>query len=415
VQLALTEPQEDFVFCADPYPAMCAGLGAGKSEAGISRLLIKMLSRPGINTAYYMPTYDLLRLRAMPGTESILLRLGLGYTTNRSEYRIHIKGYGDMIFRSYDRPERIVAYEVAHSIADELDTLPYDKAAYVWRKISERNRQQCGERNTAGNVTTPDQGYSGFTYSKWGKNPAPGYTLIKAATTSNPFLPDGYVDQIRANYDPVLAEMYINGDFVSLTQNKVYHFFDRKKHHMDRVITDDDSVLHVSIDFNVGGCCAVTFVIDSNIPIAVDEFVSNSTEDFVARLNAKYDKKKHKVNIYPDASGKAESSNAAASDIAIIRSHGYHVDVPNKNPFIRDRVNSVNALLSHTRMMVNTDKCQRLTDAIEAQGYDTKGQPEKFKDHPSIDDWTDSMGYFIHRKYPVNRPVIVTSVQGAAT
>jgi hypothetical protein len=404
MRLALTEPQETFAFSDSPYPAIIGGLGSGKTMAGTVRLILKMLEEPGIDTAHYMPTYDLLKLRAIPGAEDLLESLRIPYKTNKQEFTITIPGYGMIIFRSYDRPERIVAYEVAHSIVDELDTLPKDKAALVWRKVSERNRQKCKGRNTIGNVTTPDQGYSGFTYAKWGKSPAAGYELIKAATSSNPYLPDGYIDQIRSNYDPILADMYLNGEFVSLSQNKVYHFFDRHKHHSRRVLLDSDTIVHVSIDFNIGGCCSVVFVIDNNCPIAVDELVSHDTRDFINRL-AKYRIDGRKLKIYPDASGKAGSTNATMSDIDLIRQAGIEVDCPNANPAIRDRVNAVNGMLSHDRMLVNTDKCRQLTDALESQGYDKKGMPEKFDQHPAIDDWADSLGYFIHRRYPVIRPI----------
>jgi len=164
VQLSLTEPQEDFVFSEAKYPALVGGLGSGKTKGGIARLILLMLQNPSINGAYYMPTYDLLRLRALAGVEEELNNLGIGYKTNRAEYIVYLQGYGQIILRSYDRPERIVAYEVAHSIVDELDTLPKEKAALVWRKISERNRQECTHPNgnTIGCVTTPDQGYSGL-------------------------------------------------------------------------------------------------------------------------------------------------------------------------------------------------------------------------------------------------------------
>jgi hypothetical protein len=194
MNIALTKPQETFIFSEAPHPAMVAGLGAGKSQAALTRLILKMLAEPGINTAYMMPTYDLIRLRAIPGAEEVLDAVGIGYTTNRSEYRVNVNGYGDIIFRSYERPERIVAYEVAHSITDELDTLNKEKASFVWRKVSERNRQKCKGLNTIGNVTTPDQGINGFTYDRWHKNPKEGYELIKAPTSSNPFLPDGYIE-----------------------------------------------------------------------------------------------------------------------------------------------------------------------------------------------------------------------------
>lgn len=387
---------------------------SGKSQAGIARLLIKIFAKKGLYGGYYMPNYDLLELRAMSGFEEMLSGMGLPYTVNKSKYRIDLPHcQGGIIFRSYDRPERIVAYSVAHSVVDELDTLPKEKAEYVWRKISERNRQDCGIPNTIGVVTTPDQGYSGFVYQKWAKSTSNNYQVIKARTDSNPFLPDGYIEQITSNYDPVLADMYISGEFVSLSRNKVYHFFDRNKHHTSRKLTDNDKFIHVGIDFNVGGCCANVWVIENNMPIAVDEFVSHDTRDFCNSLASKYKMEGRKITVYPDASGKSGSTNSSQSDIDIIRQAGYSVDVPNVNPAIRDRINAFNGLLAHDRIKINTDTCPDLTDALESQGYDKKGDPEKFDTHPSIDDHVDSAGYFINKKFPINKPVLVTGIGSA--
>jgi PBSX family phage terminase large subunit len=402
VEVALTEPQEDFCFSDEPFPAIIGGLGSGKSRAGTFRLLLKMIESPGANGAYYMPTYDLLKLRGMPGLEDDLASLGLSYTMNKSNYSVNIVGLGFVIFRSYDNPNRIIAYEVAHSIVDELDTLPMDKAAEVWRKITERNRQDIGVRNTIGCVTTPDQGLSGFVYKKWVEQKAEGYTLIKAPTASNPFLPDDYIDNIRKNYDEKLAEMYISGEFVSLSDNKVYHYYDRIRHHSDRVLQDDDTVVCVSVDFNVGGCCSVVSVVDDGYPIAVDEFVSNDTYDFVNQLAARLAGRT--IVVFPDASGKANSTNATQTDLEIIKGAGHRIEVNAGNPLIKDRVNSVNKLLSHDQLKINANKCKRLAHALESQGYDKKGKPEKFDNHPAIDDWTDNFGYFLAKRYPIAAP-----------
>jgi hypothetical protein len=409
VAIPLTKPQREFVNSEASYPAIVGGLGSGKSAAGTMRLLRMMLSDVGANGAYYMPTYDLINLRAIPGVERDLEVIGLPYTTNRSNYSIDIHGYGSIIFRSYDRPERIIAYEVAHSICDELDTLPKEKAAIVWRKISERNRQRCNGKNTIGLVTTPDQGVNGFVYDKWVKRQQPGYVLYKASTYSNPFLPDGYADQILANYDPILADLYLNGEFVSLNQDKVYHFFDRAKHHSSRVIWDADKVLHIGLDFNIGGCCAVTFIIDDNQPIAVDEFVSHDTMDFVNNLTRYAGKT---AIIYPDASGQSGRTNASQSDVSIIKQAGFQVVCDATNPAVRDRINSYNGLLAHNRIHINTDKCPNLTNALETQGYDKRGDPEKWDAHPAVDDWADSSGYFIAKKFPIiKRTATVTSLR----
>ena len=209
IDVPLTGPQRDFVLSKATHPAIIGGLGSGKSRAGTFRAIVKLLECKGLNVGYYMPTYDLLKLRAMVGIEDDLKMLGLQFKTNMSEYTISVAGYGSIICRSYDRPERIVAYETSHSIVDEIDTLPKDKAALVWRKITERNRQKSPTPNSIGAVTTPDQSFSGFVYDRWVTRADESTELIKAPTHSNPYLPQDYIDNIRRNYDPALAEMYI--------------------------------------------------------------------------------------------------------------------------------------------------------------------------------------------------------------
>ena len=406
IDIPLTDPQLRFIQTESKNPAIIGGLGSGKSRGGTMRIITKLLMSPGANGAYYMPTHDLLKLRAIPGVIEDLETIGLSYSVNKSEMKIEIKGYGFIIFRSYDNPSRIVAYEVAHSIVDELDTIPIEKAEEVWRKITERNRQKISDVvNTIGCVTTPDQGFNGIVYKKWVAEKKDTYELIKAPTYSNPYLPDDYIDQIRANYDPLLAEMYIEGEFVNLSSSKVYKFFDREKHHTNDVIRGEDVHLHVSIDFNVGGCCSTVSTPSNDMMIVKDEFVSNDTTDFINTIKTRY--KNKVITIYPDASGDSESTNASASDIQMIRMAGFNVSTAKKNPFIRDRVNAVNSLFAHDKFKINTNKCPRTTKALEQQGYDKKGKPEKFNTHPAIDDWTDSLGYKIYRLFPVVKPQII--------
>jgi hypothetical protein len=336
----------------------------------------------------------LLNLRAIPGAIAIIEQLGLEYTYAKSEKMITINGYGFIVFRSYDNPLNIVAFSVAHSIIDELDTLPKRKAELVWRKISERTRQKIpGVKNTISVVTSPDQGVSGFCYEKWGGDTLPtGYRLIQASTRSNPYLPKDYVEQILANYDPILANAFIDGEFVSLTRNKVYHFFSRLIHHTDRLLDANDNVVHIGLDFNIGACVAIVFVIDNNNPIVVDEFTSYDTHDFVNNLQRLSGKQ---VIVYPDASGDNRSANASQSSLNIIRNAGYQVNARSSNPAIRDRINAVNSLLSHDRLKINTTKSPRLTAALESQGYNEQGEPEKGNVHPEASDWCDALGYML--------------------
>lgn len=414
MNVRLTDPQADFVFSEYAHPAFFGGFGAGKSQAGTLRLIHLITQDPGIDVSHFFPSYRLAKRRGLGGTRAHLKYLGIEHTVNKSDLTIFLPQFGSTIYlETYHDPDAIVSFEVAHAVVDELDTLKKDDAAVVWQKVSERVRQNCNNPagNTLGCVTTPDQGTAGFCFETWGygERLAEGYHYIKAGTRTNKFLPVGYADQIAKNYDPIMAEAFLDGGWVSFTQNKVYHFFRRERHHTNRIITNTDTVLHVGLDFNIGGCCAVTFIIENNNPIAVDEFVSYDTRDFILKLS-RY--KGKKVVVYPDASGANGHTNASQSDIALIKAAQYQCDYLSQNPAVRDRINSYNGLLSHDRLKINTDRCPKLTNALESQGYDDKGEPEKWKDHPSIDDWTDSSGYFIAFKFPVIHGMRDTEIGG---
>jgi hypothetical protein len=413
-RIQITRPQELLINSPYPNPAMFGGFGSGKSEGLIIRLVTLMEQDPGVSVGHYFPSYKLAKRRGLSGVQAYLKRLGYEYTLNKSDLTITIPALNNGIYYldTYHDPDAIVSYEIAHGGVDELDTLKTEQARHAWTKITERIRQKtshpCG--NTLAVASTTDQGMSGFCYETWGngENVEGGYHYIKAGTDSNKFLPDGYVEQICKNYDPIMAEAFVSGGWVSFTRNKVYHFFSRAIHHTDRTITDADKFLHIGLDFNVGGTCATTWLIENNQPIAVDEFVSHDTYDFVNNLS-RYDGKK--VIIYPDASGRSGSTNATLSDIGLIEKAGYQVDAPAANPAVRDRINAWNGLLSHNKTKVNTDKCPNLAHALETQGYDKKGDPEKFTDHPAVDDWLDCSGYFINRKWPIHKPMIDINVR----
>lgn len=401
--IQLTEPQADFVFSGHSHPGFFGGFGAGKSQAGTLRLVHLITQDPGIDVSHFFPSYRLAKRRGLSGTREHLKALGIEHTLNKSDLTLYLPRFGSTIYlETYHDPDAIVSFEVAHAVIDELDTLNRDDAELVWRKVAERTRQNCTHPagNTLGCVTTPDQGTAGFCFETWGTGERidSGYHYIKAGTRSNKFLSAGYADGIAKNYDPIMAEAYLDGGWVSFTANKVYHFFTRQRHHTDRRIGADDNVIHIGLDFNIGGCCAVAFVIDGIDPVAVDEFISYDTRDFVHNLT-RY--KGKRVIVYPDASGRNGHTNAAESDVSIIEKAGYVVMANESNPAVRDRINAVNGLLSHDRLSVNTNTCPNLTAALEAQGYTAKGEPEKWDKHPAHDDWADCFGYCIAYRYPV--------------
>eukprot|EP00913_Durusdinium_trenchii_P005308 g4954.t1 len=192
-------------------------------------------------------------------TKEQLDEMKVRHRINKNDKIIDLGPFGQVIMRTMDTPERIIGFEVADSVVDELDTLPREKARDAWVKIIARNRQKKpdGSLNTVGVVTTPE-GFR-FVYHRWKRDPAPGYRLIKAPTQSNAkHLPDGYIQSLKDSYPENLLAAYLDGEFVNLTSGTVYTSYDRHLNASTEVIRDGDP-LNVGMDFNVGKMAMVIF------------------------------------------------------------------------------------------------------------------------------------------------------------
>lgn len=411
--MLLTRPQYDFVAAAEQFPAMVAGFGAGKSHAAIWRTLRLKREYPGCNVAYYLPTYDLVSRMALPRFEETLESIGARFKINKNDSVIEIQNCGSIILRTMDNPARIVAYEVADSICDELDTLPTEKAREVWNKVIARNRQKKpdGSINTVGVATTPE-GFR-FVYERWQKNPAPGYRLIRASTMSNAAnLPAGYIDSLRASYPANLLAAYLDGEFVNLTAGSVYAEFDRDLNGCATTIQGNEP-LHIGMDFNVNQMSACIAVLREDCPHFVDELTGIlDTPRMILAIRERY--AGHAIYVYPDASGgNRKSNNASESDIALLRAAGFHVLAPASNPPVKDRVLAVNQLIHSEgvrRLKVNVDLCPGLVEGLEKQAYDKNGEPDK---KSGLDHENDACGYLIHYRWPVRtRSISKISIGG---
>lgn len=398
----LTWPQYDFVTSEARFPAMVAGFGAGKTEAGIVRAITLKIKYPKQDVAYYLPTYDLIQKIAFPRFEQILLEKKFVTVLNETKKELTVIGCGKIIFRTMDAPESIIGYEVADSVVDELDVLKTDKAADVWRKIVARNRQKKpdGSTNTIGVATTPE-GFK-FVYEKWKKKPMKGTQLIKASTASNPHLPKDYVDTLKDQYPDHMLAAYIEGEFVNLTTGSVYFEFDRKLNAAPLGVgIKPNEALHIGFDFNVGQMAAVVHILRDGEPIAVDEFVGYlDTPALIRAIEQRYSG--HRIFAYPDASGKnRKSNNAAESDIVLLKQAKFLVLAKPSNPFVRDRVAAFNKMIHKAGKRVykvNIDNCPHLVEGLEKQAYDKNGEPDKSS---GVDHVIDAAGYFVAYRFPI--------------
>lgn len=429
----LTVPQTKFLQLEDKFPLFVAGFGAGKSTTMVASVLQDLDISPRVHIGCYCPTYDLLRLITAPYLEERLAQANIPYKYNKSEQIIYIETGQQIILRSMDNPARIVGYQTFRAHADEMDTLLEHKAEDAWNAIIARNRQKIAKLDDKGKkiryevdlqdssgllvarrgdvvchlnrvsaYTTPE-GFK-FCYKRWVKEKTEGYAYVQAPTYSNPHLPVDYVSSLRATYPSGLIDAYIEGRFVNLSSGSVYPEFCRELNNTNEKIKFGEA-LHVGMDFNVNNMSAAICVIRDNIPYLLDEITGGrDTETVCEILRERYPN--HSITVYPDASGQSTSSKGASvSDLTIIKRFGYGIKAKTKNPFIKDRVISVNGAICNANndrnFFINVRQCPKSADSLEQQTW-SNGLPDKEGGH---DHTNDALGYFIYWHWPVRRLV----------
>lgn len=379
------------------HTGLVAGFGSGKSIAATIKTIEKKKQYPNISVAYYLPTYSLIKDIAFPNFEKYLQMMGITYDLNKSDKEFNTE-YGKIIMRSIDSPEYIIGYEVGYSLIDEADIPPKDKMRQVLVNVVARNRKKLpnGEHNSLDFVSTPE-GFR-FMYDFFVKNKDENRVLIKARTMDNPYLPSAYIETLKGIYSATELEAYLNGEFVNITSGNVYYAFNRVNNHSDREVEDSD-ILHVGMDFNINQMCAIVNVIDNGIATAVAEYINYYNTDAVAS-KIKQDFPNNRVIVYPDASGKNRKTSAAETDINILKKYNFGIKALTSNPFVRDRINTMNKVFENQTVFINTYKCPIFTEHLETIGY-KNDEPDK-----SINHSTDAMGYFVWYNYGKAKPKV---------
>lgn len=393
--------QDEFLYSDATHTGLVGGYGCGKSFIGVLKTISKKLQYPGIDVAYYLPTYPLIRDIAFPKFREILENHNIEYKLHQTDKEFQTK-FGRIILRSMDSPDLIVGYEVGYSCVDEADVLPKDKMAGAFIKIVARNRKPLPDlsNNATDFVSTPE-GFK-FLYDFFVTKSSSNKKLIRGRTKDNIYLPSSYIETLQESYTERQLDAYLNGEFVNLNSGTVYYAFDRSINHSAREIQPHD-ILHIGIDFNITKMSAVVHVTEGLLTYAVEEIVdAYDTSEMISIIKDRYPGKR--IIVYPDASGNARNT-AGESDIRLLQKAKFKVRVNRSNPSVRDRITAANSGFRNakglTSYFVNTHNCPSYTEALERLPY-KNGVPDK---ESGFDHITDAGTYAFYSIQKQNKSI----------
>lgn len=394
--------------CDDRYDVYYGGAGSGKSRFIAQKILYRIIYQKPHRFLVVRKVKDTMKASVFQLFKDYIYGWGIQdkFHITESPMKItHKKSGNTILFMGVDNPEKLKSIEKISSIwieeASELDE----------KDFNELDRRLRGEFPNYKQIMIS---FNPISHLHWLKkrfydNPPSKANVLKTTYLDNPKLTEDDRNVLieMAQFDIQQYNIYALGEWGVLNTNIVYHNYDYKIHHTELTYSDFD-VLHIGIDFNIGGCVGVVCGVRDGKVYAVDGWAVYDTDSIVTQLRqSKYIGKK--IVLYPDASGRARKTNASRSDIQVLEDAGFEIDAPSGNGAVRDRINATNRMFATDRIYVN-DRVEKLNHSLQTQAYTEKGEPEKFTEHKggAIDDWNDSFSYFIVRKFPLTGGKIET-------
>ena len=215
---ALYRAQRDFDECETQVAGFVGGRGTGKSE--VSAFTTMRRAKSGRLYGIVAPTYPILKLTIWRTFLRMGYEMGNIVAVNKADHNVTILttdgGTAEVAFRSGDDPDRLRGPNMSGAVLEEASLMSEE----VW-EIMIACLREGGELGWMRLAFTP-KGKSHWTYSLFydaddgGHVLRPNRALVRARSDDNPFLPEGYAENLRDNYTTALASQEVDGEFVDV-------------------------------------------------------------------------------------------------------------------------------------------------------------------------------------------------------
>lgn len=185
---------------------------------------------------------------------------------------------------------------------------------------------------------------------------------------------------------------------------RAYYAFSKANIIPDQLIKPAN--IHIGMDFNVDPMTAVICEVEGDTIRQFDEAYLRHSNTYEMVKHLKEVKKFNPINctIYPDSTGAAESSNATASDLKILRDAGFRIRAHPANPRQRDRIIAVNSRCRTTTGMIRyyvQQHCTKTINDLNRVQTLPDGRIDKKQTDSGLTHISDGLGYLICYLFPV--------------
>lgn len=382
-------------------------VGSGKSQALCREALFLAYMNPGCAGLIGAPTFPMLKDATQAAFLQVLGDMKIPYDLNKAEQVLTLRETRSRIlFRAVEEFDRLRGTNLAWFGLDELTYAPQE----AWQRLEARLRDPKARRLAGFAVWTP-KGHD-WVWRRFVGSPVSGYEAILAKPYENRFMldkvPDFY-ERLKSSYDERFFQQEVLGEYLNITEGRVYFAFDRERHVEERKL-DPNKPLMWAVDFNVTPMSSVIAQRGDREIAILDEIVQRQSttiraaEEFCKR----YASHRGGVMVYGDASGNTKQTSGL-SDFQMIGDEfmrrgltDYRTEVPRGNPLVRERVGLMNAMFGRSAGMANIvvhPKCRELIRDFEEVQYKPGTAAIDKEADPNRTHLSDAIGYLVWREF----------------
>lgn len=214
------------------------------------------------------------------------------------------------------------------------------------------------KENLMMSATNPDAP-SHPAYKRFMLNPTERRHVFYSLTEDNPFLPEWYLENLKEDLDPKMAQRLLYGKWIEIAHEIVYYNYDTKRNFVNtRYNFDLRHPIDIMFDFNIGKgkpmSAAAGQFINGAFHIAKEFIIDGARTGNIleAMDRSKLFHNKTSFRVFGDASGNDRDTRSFNTDYTLIENFlsrhpqnlTYDICVPRRNPAIRKRHNFVNGI-----------------------------------------------------------------------
>lgn len=387
MEVKLLDHQWDALDTDKKYTLLLGGIGSGKTHCGAAWLMKKYQESPDSLGLITANTFGQLQKATLTSAFRLLGEWGIPFSYNQQKSLLVVNNRKKFLCLGLDNYDVHRGIEVGEWWGDEV---AYNKDD-AFRVMSGRLRDRNGKLDVL--FTSSPNGYNWlyhFFSPQGDEYNESKVKLVKAKTSSNIYLPEGYEDDLRSQYNSRQAAQELDGEFVNMTTGQIYWAFERDRNVDELKFSRNHPVL-IGMDFNVSPMTAVVCQLINGTLNVLDEIylMDSNTFEMARTIQSRFG---IGHTIFPDSTGANRSTKSHKSDHDILRDHEFNV-MKSKNPFRIDRYNRVNGLLEKNNIKIN-NKCVQLIKDLEQVSY-KQGTNQPDTTDKSLTHISDALGYVV--------------------